>query len=129
MRLRARKARSVLRDRRRGVDDRPALIGPLSAFDLYLLNLYSQVAFVVDIQYRARKLVETEERIAAFQAATHRPRTRMPLMRAMLPRYHDGLRVEGWRDGSGTMMFLASDPDRPSTVYRRRLGHGTVSAG
>ncbi|MBW5254954.1 hypothetical protein JGS39_39455 [Streptomyces sp. P01-B04] len=69
MNQRTRLKRAVLRDRRRGYDDGPALIGPMTGFDLYLTKIYSPLAALAQIHHMVTHPEETRAYISAAQQA------------------------------------------------------------
>lgn len=85
------------------------------------------VMMVVDVNYRAQQLMETERRLSALRWARGEPHRMSAMARAMLPREHE-VRIEGRRGPDGRMMFLVGDPDRPSVVYAERVAR-RVGAG
>lgn len=44
-----RRKRAILRDRRRGLDDGPAFIGPMTGWDLFVVNRYAQLRSVAQL--------------------------------------------------------------------------------
>jgi hypothetical protein len=103
----------------------PALIRPMTGFDLYLINrMYGWVPktllFVTDPVYRGKQLLAVERGLMAM-GVRHGDRFRPSEMtRALMPERHE-VAIEGRRDPDGKMMFLLSDPERPSQVYARLM--------
>lgn len=145
MRNSLRRKRAILRDRSRGYatweladwygsqssgdEDEGAspLIGPLTGWDLFMMQYGKTVMMVVDVHYRAEHLWAAEGALCAMRAMVGRRHESSALGRAMLPRVHE-VRIEGWRREDDTLMFLSSDPDRPTVVYAQRHG-GSVETG
>lgn len=97
----------------------------MSGFDLFMVHRYlvlgaaGHVALMVtDPEYRGKSLLASARRVMELREALGLPFQPSAMERAALPR-QQAVRIEGRMNGDGRLMFLLSDPGRPSKVYER----------